>query len=98
MKRFLCAVAALSAVVTAPASAQTLRTFRCSNSTVLRVIFDEQRGTATIIPFGRPSIRLHRREEAGSFFRYARQNTQELRGTLQQVQWRSGSAEWTCRP
>jgi len=97
MKRFLCALAAVGAVATAPASAQTLRTFRCSNSTVLRVIFDGRRGTATIVPFGRPSIRLDRREEAGGFFRYARRNT-ELRGTLQQIQWRSGAAEWICRP
>lgn len=97
MKRILCAIAVLGAALSTPASAQTLRTYRCSNSTVLRVVFDERRGIATVVPFGRPSIRLHRREEAGNFFRYTRRNTQELRGTLQQVQWRSGSGEWVCR-
>lgn len=96
MKQFLLAIAMLCAA--APASAQNLRTFRCSNNTVLRVVFDDARGIATVVPFGRPSIRLERTQaDDGGNFRYARRDSHELRGNLQQVQWRAGQAEWTCR-
>ena len=97
MRRLFCGVVTLCAVMPASATAQTFRTYRCSNSTVLRVIFDEERRSATIVPFGRPSIRLRLQEEAGAYFRYTRRDSYELRGTLQQVQWRSGRAQRTCR-
>ncbi|MEZ5958264.1 MAG: hypothetical protein R3C27_13755 [Hyphomonadaceae bacterium] len=96
MKRFMLAAAMICALGAAPASAQTYRTYRCSNSTALRVIFDEERGTATVVPFGRPSIRLDR-VAGGPNFHYARRNTHELRGNAREVLWRSGSASWTCR-
>jgi hypothetical protein len=97
MKRLLLATAMLCAIGAAPASAENYRTFRCSNSTVLRVLFNEERGTATVVPFGRPSIRLQRTEGDSNNFRYARRDSHELRGNLQEVQWRAGRAEWTCR-
>lgn len=95
MKRFLLATAMLCAAT--PASAQTFRTFRCSNNTVLRVVFDDARGAATVVPFGRPSIRLERAPAERGNFRYTRRDSHELRGNLQEVQWRAGRAEWTCR-
>ena len=97
MKRFLLATAMLCAMGVSPASAQNYRTLRCSNSTVLRVLFNEARGTATVVPFGRPSIRLQRTEGDSANFRYTRRDSHELRGNLQEVQWRAGQAEWTCR-
>ncbi|MEQ1818423.1 MAG: hypothetical protein ABL871_07405 [Terricaulis sp.] len=97
MKRLLLATAMLCAVGATPASAEGYRTYRCSNSTVLRVLFNEERGTATVVPFGRPSIRLERTEGDNANFRYARRDSHELRGNLQEVQWRAGAAEWTCR-
>jgi len=96
MKRFMLAAALLCALGAAPASAETYRTYRCSNSTALRVIFNDERGTATVVPFGRPTIRLER-VEGGSNFRYTRRETHELRGNAQEVQWRARSAAWTCR-
>lgn len=96
MKRFMLAAAMICALGAAPASAQTYRTYRCSNSTALRVIFDDERGIATVVPFGRPSIRLDRLE-GGANFRYARRDTHELRGNAHEVHWRSRSASWTCR-
>ena len=90
-------MAVIGVLSAAPASAQNYTTFRCSNSTVLRVIFNEQRGTATVVPFGRPSIRLQRAEGGGGDFRYMRRNTHELSGNAQEVQWRAGAAQWTCR-
>ena len=96
MKRILLAAAALCAFSATPASAENYRTYRCSNSTVLRVLFNEERGTATVVPFGRPSIRLQRTEGDGANFRYVRR-VHELRGNRQQVQWRAGAAEWTCQ-
>ncbi|MBX3431624.1 MAG: hypothetical protein KF779_18715 [Hyphomonadaceae bacterium] len=97
MKRLLLAAAVVAAINAAPASAQTFRTFRCSNSTVLRVIFDEEHGIATVVPFGRPSIRLQRAHSNGSVFRYVRRDSHELSGNLQEVHWRAGHADWTCR-
>ncbi len=97
MKRLLLIAAMFTAIGTAPASADSYRTYRCSNSTVLRVLFNEERGTATVVPFGRPSIRLERTEGDSANFRYARRDSHELRGNLQEVQWRAGQAEWTCR-
>lgn len=96
MRRFMLAAAVLCTLSAAPASADTYRTYRCSNSTALRVIFDEARGTATVVPFGRPTIRLER-VEGGANFHYSRRNTHDLRGNAQQVQWRSRSTSWTCR-
>lgn len=98
MKRRILAAALLFALsATQATAATTYRTFRCSNSTVLRVIFDNEAGTATVVPFGRPSIRLRRAESGGERFRYVRRNTQELSGTMEEVEWRTGSARWTCR-
>lgn len=97
MKRLLLIAAMFTAIGAAPASADSYRTYRCSNSTVLRVLFNEERGTATVVPFGRPSIRLERTEGDSANFRYARRDSHELRGNLQEVQWRAGQAEWTCR-
>ncbi|ANP47023.1 hypothetical protein [Candidatus Viadribacter manganicus] len=95
MKRLMFVAAMLCAFGAAPASADGYRTYQCSNSTVLRVIINDDR--ATIVPFGRPSIRLQRVEASGTDFRYARRRSHELSGNDQQVQWRVGSAEWTCR-
>ncbi len=95
MKRLMFAAAILCALSAAPAYADSYRTYRCSNSTVLRVIINEDR--ATVVPFGRPSIRLQRAEANGSDFRYTRRTAHELRGNDQEVQWRVGAAEWTCR-
>jgi hypothetical protein len=89
------AIAAAAALCAASASAQTYTTFQCSNSTVLRVIFNDT--TATVVPFGRPSIRLTRAEANGDSFRYARRDSHELRGNMREVRWRTGSGTWTCR-
>jgi hypothetical protein len=64
---------------------------------MLRVIFDDEAGIATVVPFGRPSIRLIRADSGGEGFRFVRRGTHELRGSLQEVVWRVGRAEWTCR-
>jgi hypothetical protein len=96
MKRLMLAAAMICALSATPAAAENYRTYRCSNSTALRVIFNDERGTATVVPFGRPSIRLERATGAGEGFRYVRRS-HELRGNAQEVQWRAGSAEWTCR-
>ncbi len=97
MKRIMLAAAALLALSAASASAQSYRTYRCSNSTALRVIFNDERGTATVVPFGRPSIRLTRVSVAGAGFRYTRNDSHELSGNREEVRWRAGSATWTCR-
>ncbi len=97
MKRIL-AAAFVAALCAAPAaSAGTLQTYRCSNSTVLRVIFDDKGGTATVVPYARPRIRLQRAEANGEDFRYTRRTSHELRGSDQEVTWRIGRAEWVCR-
>lgn len=96
MKRILAAGLLLAMMMAPAANAADYNTYRCSNSTVLRVIFNEERGTATVVPFGRPSIRLTRADASGEGFRYTRGN-RELRGSRQEVVWRSGRAEWTCR-
>lgn len=96
MKRIL-GLVALVALGAAPATASEYYSYRCSNSTVLRVIFNDENGTATVVPYARPSIRLTRVEETGEGFRYIRRGTHELRGSLQVVVWRVGRAEWTCR-
>jgi hypothetical protein len=95
MKRLIFAAAILCALSAAPAHADGYRTYRCSNSTVLRVIINED--SATVVPFGRPSIRLRRVAANGSDFRFTRRTAHELRGNDQEVQWRVGAAEWTCR-
>ena len=97
MKRILAAGALLATIAAPAATAAEYHSYRCSNNTVLRVIFNEERGMATVVPFGRPSIRLTRAESNGAGFRYTRRNTHELRGSMQEVVWRSGRAEWTCR-
>ncbi len=100
MKRILAAalVAALCAAApAASASAPALQTYRCSNSTVLRVIFNDEAGTATVVPYGRPSIRLQRAEASGEGFRYTRRTSHELRGSDEEVTWRVGRAERVCR-
>src|SRR5262245_45046879 len=97
MKRLMLVMAAIGALGAAPASAQNYQTYRCANSTVLRVIFNEQRHTATVVPFGRPSIRLVRANGNDGGFRYTRRDTHELSGNAQEVQWRAGTAQWTCR-
>jgi hypothetical protein len=97
MKRTTLAATVLCAIAATPASAENYRTYRCSNSTVIRVIFNDERGTATVVPFGRPSIRLTRTQGDSQTFRFARRDSHELRGNLQEVQWRAGAAESTCR-
>lgn len=97
MKRLLLAAAMICALSAAPASAENYRTYRCSNSTVLRVIFNDERGTATVVPFGRPSIRLTRAQGDANNFRYARHDSHELSGNRDEVHWRARSNEWTCR-
>lgn len=100
MKRILAAavVAALfCAAPAASASTPTLQSYRCSNSTVLRVIFDDKDGTATVVPYGRPSVRLQRVDTSGEGFRYTRRTSHELRGSDEEVTWRVGRAEWVCR-
>jgi len=96
MKRFMLAAVVFCALGATSAAAETYRTYRCSNSTALRVIFDDERGTATVVPFGRPTIRLER-VEGGANFRYARRDSHELRGNAQEVHWRARAASWTCR-
>jgi hypothetical protein len=96
MKRIVAAML-LVALSASPVSAQSFRQYRCNNSTVLRVIFDDEARTATVVPFARPSIRLSRAPAHGSGFRYLRRDTHELRGTREQVIWRVGRAQWTCR-
>lgn len=96
MKQLLLAAAALAAFGATPATGATLRTYQCNNSTVLRVLFDDN--TATVVPYGRPSIRLTRaRGESGETFRYARRSSHELRGNTDEVTYRTGSFERTCR-
>ncbi len=97
MKRILAAGLLLAAITSPAANAADYNSYRCSNSTVLRVIFDEERGTATVVPYGRPSIRLTRADSNGEGFRYTRRSSHELRGSMQEVVWRSGRGEWTCR-
>ena len=96
MKLVLLVAAVFCAIGASPASAENYRTYRCSNSTILRVLFNDERGTATVVPFGRPSIRLQRTEGDSANFRYTRR-AHELRGNRDQVHWRAGSAEWTCQ-
>ena len=72
MKRVLLVAAVFCAIGASPASAENYRTYRCSNSTILRVLFNDERGTATVVPFGRPSIRLQRTEGDSANFRYTR--------------------------
>ncbi len=95
MKRIILVAAMLCALGAAPASADGYRTYRCSNNTVLRVILNDD--SATVVPFGRPSIRLERAEANGSDFRFTRRTSHELRGNALEVQWRIGANEWTCR-
>ncbi|MGD9980672.1 MAG: hypothetical protein AB7H66_16000 [Hyphomonadaceae bacterium] len=97
MKRILVAALFLAFGVNPVAAQTTLRQYRCSNSTVLRVLFDEDAGTATVVPFARPSIRLVRMQGDGPRFRYVRRDTHELSGTRDEVVWRVGRAQWTCR-
>jgi hypothetical protein len=97
MKRILAAGLLLAMVAAPAANAAEYNSYRCSNSTVLRVIFNEERGTATVVPYGRPSIRLTRADSSGEGFRYTRRGTHELRGSMQEVVWRVGRAEWSCR-
>jgi hypothetical protein len=97
MKRFMLAAALISTLGVASASAETYRTYRCSNSTALRVIFNDENGTATVVPFGRPTIRLVRAPGGGADFRYTRRDSHELSGNREEVRWRSRSASWTCR-
>lgn len=97
MKRILVAGLLSAALATPAANAADYNSYRCSNSTVLRVIFNDERGTATVVPYGRPSIRLTRADTSGESFRYTRRGTHELRGSLQEVVWRVGRSEWTCR-
>ena len=97
MKRFMLAAAVICTLSAAPASAETYRTYRCSNSTALRVIFNDDSGIATVVPFGRPTIRLDRVESNGGNFRYTRRDSHELRGNAQEVQWRARGNSWTCR-
>jgi hypothetical protein len=97
MKRVMIAAAMICALSAMPASAETYRTYRCSNSTALRVIFDDERGVATVVPFGRPTIRLTRTQGDSSNFRYARTDTHELSGNREEVQWRARSNTWTGR-
>lgn len=70
--------------------------FECSNNTVLRIIFDEEDRTATVVRFRQPTIRLQQ-AEAEEGFRYVRGESHELRGTLNEVRWRVGGGEWVCR-
>ncbi len=97
MKRMMLAAPILCALSATPANASTYHQYRCSNSTMLRVIFNDERGTATVVPYGRPSIRLQRAAGDATNFRYARRSNYELSGNLQEVRWRAGQAEWTCR-
>jgi len=97
MKRFMLAAAMICALSAAPASAETYRTYRCSNSTALRVIFADDGGSATVVPFGRPSIRLARVSGDGANFHFTRRDSHELRGNRDEVRWRVRSAAWTCR-
>lgn len=97
MKRFMLAAALISMMSVASASAETYRTYRCSNSTALRVIFNDETGTATVVPFGRPTIRLERVDSDRGSFRYARRDSHELSGNREEVRWRSRTASWTCR-
>jgi hypothetical protein len=97
MKPILAAAFAAALCAAPAASAATLQTYRCSNSTVLRVIFNDEAGAATVVPYGRPSIRLLRAEANGEGFRYTRRSSHELRGSDQEVTWRVGRAEWVCR-
>ena len=97
MKRVL-VLAILAVLSAAPAASATeYYSYRCSNSTVLRVIYNDEAGTATVVPYARPSIRLQRAEANSDGFRYTRRGTHELRGSLNEVTWRIGRAEWTCR-
>lgn len=97
MKRILVAGLLLAGLAAPAAHAADYNAYRCSNSTVLRVIFNDDRGVATVVPYGRPSIRLTRAEASDEGFRYTRRGTHELRGSLQEVVWRVGRSEWICR-
>jgi len=97
MKR-ISALALLLAFSASPAAAETvLRQYRCSNSTVLRVLFNDEDHSATVVPFARPSIRLTRVAGNNHRFRYVRRETHELSGGRDEVIWRVGRAQWTCR-
>lgn len=104
MRALIAALGAVLLVAAGAASAQsaersrpTYYTFTCQGSnTMLRVIFNEERNTATVHRIRRPSIRLTRAEGEGENFRYVRGDDYELSGNLSQVQFRVGRAVWEC--
>lgn len=91
----LCAALTAGQVMAQGATRGRYHAFTCSNDAVLRVIFDDEKGRATVVRFRQPTIRLQR-AETDEGFRYVRGSTHELRGTLAEVRWRVGRSEWVC--
>lgn len=88
-----------TALSVAPATAERhYYSFTCSNNTVLRVVFDDDHNSVAVNRIRQPVVRLTRANGGeGAGFRYARGDTYELTGTLLEVQWRVGHAQWRCR-
>lgn len=90
-------VALATALSVAPATAERhYYSFTCSNNTVLRVVFDDDHNSAAVNRIRQPVVRLTKADGGEGAFRYVRGDSYELTGSLQQVQWRVGRAQWTC--
>ena len=99
MKRrliFASMFALATALSVAPATAERhYYSFTCSNDAVLRIVFDDDHNAVAVNRFRGPAVRLTK-ADGGEGFRYVRGDNYELTGSLQQVQWRVGHAQWTC--
>jgi len=73
-------------------SNRAFRYYQCANGQVLRVLFDADHRTATVVRFGQPDVRLQS-ADAQTGFRYVRGTTAELIGDSTNVFWRVGNGE-----
>jgi hypothetical protein len=89
---------ALATVLTvAPATAERhYYSFTCSNNTLLRVVFDDDHNSVAVNRIRQPVVRLTRTQGGQGTFRYVRGDNYELSGSMEEVQWRVGHAQWTC--
>jgi hypothetical protein len=100
MKRGLifASMLALTTVLTVASATAERRyyAFTCSNNTVLRVVFDDDHNGVAVNRFHAPVVRLTKAEGGEGGFRYVRGDSYELTGSLEEVQWRVGRAQWSC--
>lgn len=65
--------------------------YRCTDDRELRVVYDAEAHVATVIPYGRPHLRLEAAPAAHGF-RFTRGSTTELSGVAGEVRWRYAGA------